>query len=368
MRPLRNAIAIDMNSAQNRARDEFRDVVEELAAVSAELCAEALDRAAYELGRLVEHGFLDRSDAADAQTQACVINGYSGEAGADAVQEAIVAGFSAGAAAASAEQTAAANGADSADIHAAADVEWGKINRVHPAPTWRERVFTAASPQHKTFAPITYVVAGLIPDGLSMLVGRPKIGKSWLTLDVALTVASTDGTCLGGLKVEHGNVLYCACEDSDRRLQARITKLIGANKAAWPSDLQLTTSWERLDKGGVRDIAEWIKSVRRPRLAILDTLASVKPQRTTHGYHEDYAALAELHRLANNVGIAVLILHHQRKIDAEDPLDTISGTLGLAGCVDTPIILAGTSQGKTLYVRGRDIEEAEHAVAFDKQG
>jgi RecA-family ATPase len=134
----------------------------------------------------------------------------------------------------------------------------------------------------------------------------------------------------------------------------------------WPNDLQLAIGWERLDKGGVGDTAEWIKSVRCPRLVILDTLASVKPQRTTHGYHEDYAALAELHRLANNVGIAVLILHHQRKSEAEDKLDTISGTLGLAGCVDTPIILAGTSQGTTLYVRGRDVEEAEYAVVFDK--
>jgi RecA-family ATPase len=255
---------------------------------------------------------------------------------------------------------------DGADIHALADAEWAKVAKVHPAPTWRERVFTAAALQHKQFPPITYVVDGLIPDGLSMLVGRPKVGKSWMALDIALAVASSDGTCLAGRKVAHGNVLYCACEDSERRLQSRITKLIGAYKTVWPNDLQLATGWERLDKGGVGDIAEWIKSVRRPRLVILDTLASVKPQRTTHGYHEDYAALAELHRLANNVGIAVLILHHQRKSEAEDPLDTISGTLGLAGCVDTPIILAGTSQGMTLYVRGRDVEEAEHAITFDK--
>jgi RecA-family ATPase len=254
-----------------------------------------------------------------------------------------------------------------ADIHAAADREWSKINKVHPTPTWRERVFTAATLQKKQFPPITYVVGGLIPDGLSMLVGRPKIGKSWLALDIAVAVASSDATCLGGRRVEHGDVLYCACEDSERRPQSRITKLIGAYKKTWPNCLQLAIGWERLDKGGAAHIAEWVKSVMRPRLVILDTLASVKPQRTNHGYHEDYAALAELHRLANNIGIAVLILHHQRKSDAEDPLDTISGTLGLAGCVDTPIVLSGTSQGMTLYVRGRDIEEAEHAITFDKQ-
>src|SRR5262249_3558729 len=114
-------------------------------------------------------------------------------------------------------------------------------------------------------------------------------------------------------------------------------------------------------------IREWIEDAADPRLVILDTLASVKPVRINNGYAEDYQALAELHRLANDRGIGILVLHHQRKSEAEDPLDTISGTLGLAGCVDTPLVLQGGPSGMTLYVRGRDIEEAEHAVAFDKE-
>ena len=199
-----------------------------------------------------------------------------------------------------------------------------------------------------------------------MLVGRPKIGKSWMALDIALAVALPDGKCLGGCEPQHGAVLYCALEDNVRRLQARITKLLGAYQDEWPTRLTLTTRWRRLDKGGVDDVAEWVSNSPFPRLVILDTLASVKPIRNTGGYTEDYQSLSQLHRLANDIGIAVLVLHHQRKSDADDPIDTISGTLGLAGCVDTPIILAGTSQGMTLYIRGRDIEEAEHAVAFDK--
>jgi RecA-family ATPase len=195
---------------------------------------------------------------------------------------------------------------------------------VYPPSTWRELVFRALDLQHEQFAPISYVIQGLIPDGLSMLVGRPKIGKSWLAIDIALAVASEDGTCLGGRTVRHGNVLYAACEDSKRRLQSRITKLLGVHSKNWPANLQLATGWRRLDKGGVSDIAEWIKSVEHPRFVILDTLASVKPLRTKQGYQEDYAALEELHHLANNVGIAILVLHHQRKNEAEDPLDTIT--------------------------------------------
>ena len=101
---------------------------------------------------------------------------------------------------------------------------------------------------------------------------------------------------------------------------------------------------------------------------ILDTLASVKPIRTQQGYTEDYESLAALHRLANEKGVSIIVLHHTRKMEADDPVDTVSGTLGLAGCADSVLVLARSSQGTTLYVRGRDIEEAEHAVSFDKAG
>ena len=99
---------------------------------------------------------------------------------------------------------------------------------------------------------------------------------------------------------------------------------------------------------------------------MLDTLASVKPIRTQQGYTEDYESLAALHRLANETGVSIILLHHTRKMEAEDPVDTVSGTLGLSGCADSILVLNRTSQGTTLYVRGRDIEEAEHAVSFDK--
>src|SRR5262245_35318717 len=119
MRPWQNAMAINMQScintlppqpwytpncvefsAQCFARDALREALDELCAASGACCAEALDRAAYEMGRLVGHDFLDRSETADALTQACVANGYSFEVGPDLVQEAIASGFRAGEAAA----------------------------------------------------------------------------------------------------------------------------------------------------------------------------------------------------------------------------------------------------------------------------
>src|SRR5262245_5141471 len=72
----------------------------------------------------------------------------------------------------------------------------------------------------------------------------------------------------------------------------------------------------------------------------------------------------EIHAWAKEIGIAVIVLHHTRKMEADDPIDTISGTLGLAGCVDTAVVLSRNQKGTTLYIRGRDVEEQELALSF----
>lgn len=105
---------------------------------------------------------------------------------------------------------------------------------------------------------------------------------------------------------------------------------------------------------------------RNPRLILLDTLAGVRPARsgTDTLYEGDYKALRAIHGFANEWGIGAVALHHTRKMDADDPVDTISGSLGLAGAADTCLILARGPKGTTLYIRGRDIEECEKAVSF----
>ena len=231
---------------------------------------------------------------------------------------------------------------------------------------WRSHVFTAASLRTMEFPEVSYVVPGIIPEGLTILAGKPKVGKSWMALDVALGIA-TGQDVLGGTHVAEGDVLYCCLEDNQRRLQRRVTKLLSPLGQEWPERLTLATRWRRLDQGGVEDINAWCNSVPTPRLILLDTLAGVRPARqgTDTLYESDYKALCEMHRLANErEGIAAVALHHTRKMDADDPVDTISGSLGLPGVADTCLILARGPTGTTLYVRGRDIEEAERAIIF----
>jgi hypothetical protein len=225
-------------------------------------------------------------------------------------------------------------------------------------------VFDAQGLNQMTFDPIKYVVPGYIVEGLTLFAGKPKIGKSWWLLHAANAVAE-GGFTLGNIKCEEGDVLYAALEDNQRRLHSRMTKLFGPQ--GWSARLTFTCEMPRLAEGGLEFIKTWIESAKRPRLVIIDTLAMVRmPNRKdTSTYDADYAAVKELRALALKYGIAIVLVHHLRKAEADDPFDTISGTLGLTGAPDTIMILKRDTRGTILHARGRDITEIEKAIRFD---
>jgi hypothetical protein len=224
---------------------------------------------------------------------------------------------------------------------------------------------TAAELQGKTFAPVRFVVPDIIPDGLTILAGKPKLGKSWLLLGTSLASA-TGGFTLGDRHCIQGDVLYCALEDGERRLHDRMRKVCQAK--TWPAELSFLTELRRLDDGGIEELRQWIRSVPDPRLIVVDTFAKVRPLklREETQYDADYRAAGLLKSLADETGVAVVAVHHVRKMEADDPFDSVSGTNGLTGAADTIIVLKRDSGGVTLYARGRDIEELELAVQFDK--
>ena len=136
------------------------------------------------------------------------------------------------------------------------DAEGSEPNATGATAGWQSHVFTAAALRTMAFPPVSYVVPGIIPEGLTILAGRPKIGKSWMALDLAIGIA-TGEPVLGGVHVEQGDVLYCCLEDNPRRLQRRVTKLLSPFGDEWPERLTLATRWRRLDEGGVEDIEAW---------------------------------------------------------------------------------------------------------------
>ena len=234
----------------------------------------------------------------------------------------------------------------------------------------RDFMMSAAELRTMRFAPVRYVLPGFIPEGLTLLVGRPKIGKSWWALDLAVACAAGRAT-LGTLKPVSGDVLYLALEDGWRRLQRRLDKLLGTFHGEWPERLTFVPMgrWRRSDLGGLQDIEAWCKWVPNPTLIIIDTLERFRKPASGKSplYSADYQAITGLQKIANDHGIAIVVLHHDRKSDADDAFDTVSGTLGLTGAADTILMIKRRSMGAVLYARGRDIEDSETAMQFDKE-
>jgi hypothetical protein len=215
------------------------------------------------------------------------------------------------------------------------------------------------------FPPLRYAVPGVIPEGLSLHVGPPKIGKSWALLGIALGVA-VGGVALGKIRTGAPRpVLYLALEDGDRRLQNRCKQLL--NGAPIPERLDYIT---RLTQQGsvLATIEAWLEPHGdEDPVVILDTLGKVMPPAMPgeSAYQRDYRVGSSLKRLADDhPGTALIVNHHDRKAGSDDFVDAVSGTHGLAGAADTVLVLARRRHEATgvVKVTGRDVPEAEYAL------
>gem|GEM_PF-2276682 len=225
------------------------------------------------------------------------------------------------------------------------------------------RVKTGAWLNVQTFAPLEWAVPGLIPEGFGLVVGAPKLGKSWLVLGVGLAAAA-GGAAFGAIPVEQRPVLYAALEDGDRRMQSRARALMKGEPIpaafeyfthAWPSEIiPLIDAWLTTHPGG---------------LVMLDTLGRVMPTATPgeSAYQRDYRVGAQLKRLVDgHPGSTLLVVHHTRKMGSSDFMDSTSGTNGLNGSADFTIVLERARSGSAalLKVTGRDVNEAEYSMSM----
>jgi AAA domain len=119
----------------------------------------------------------------------------------------------------------------------------GRREQEHHTPpqqsAWRAGSFSARELQSCQFPPLSWIVPDIIPaEGVTLVCSKPKFGKSWLAYDLAVA-CTTDRFTLGTINPAQGNVLYLALEDSKRRLQRRMTKLLPSFGSAWPDKLLL---------------------------------------------------------------------------------------------------------------------------------
>jgi hypothetical protein len=211
-----------------------------------------------------------------------------------------------------------------------------------------------------------WAVDGIIAEGASLLAGAPKLGKSWLALNLSVAIAS-GGHALGKVRCDEGDVLYLALEDNGRRLQSRMRMVLQG--APPPPRLSFAISCEPLLDGGADRIREWLDKHPDARLVIVDVFTRVRGAVSdkANRYEADYIAMSIVKAIADDYGVAILVVHHTRKASAEDFLDAVSGTQGIAGAADAVLVLS-RSRGRAqavLKVTGRDVAEAEYPLDFD---
>ncbi|MFF7170455.1 AAA family ATPase [Streptomyces pseudovenezuelae] len=232
--------------------------------------------------------------------------------------------------------------------------------RERPRTAWTaDQLMAAHFPEPK------WAVPGILAEGVSVLAGPPKVGKSWLSLGLGLSVAA-GGNAFDSVPVQGGPVLYLALEDTPRRLQTRMAKLLGGQPA--PAGLTLVTECPSFPQGGTEAIAQWLERNPDARMVVIDVFAKMRGPAPAgiSAYDADYVAVGYAKRLADHYGVAVVLVHHVRKAGSDDFLTEVSGTNGIAGAADATLVLKrarGQADG-ILHVTGRDVDEAEYALSF----
>ncbi len=228
--------------------------------------------------------------------------------------------------------------------------------------------FSACDLMQREFPEPKWIIPDILTEGLAILAGKPKTGKSWMALNLSVA-ASAGGRALGAFCVDKGEVLYLALEDTPRRLKTRLQQVLGGNTA--PEGLHFMNEWPRIDQGALPLLERWLEAHPDCMFIIIDTLAKLWPKSNGkdggNAYHQDSVTIGAIKTIADLHQIAILLVTHLRKSPTEDPLEQISGSMGISGSADTLLVLQ-RSRGKAdanLLVTGRDIEEQELALRFD---
>ena len=221
---------------------------------------------------------------------------------------------------------------------------------------------TAEDLQNRTYEPTHFLADELIPEGLHILAGAPKIGKSWLALWLCLCVAQ--GQALWNFATTQGEVLYLSLEDSFQRIQ---TRLFDLTEDA-PPTLHFAIMADTLKHGLEQQIEQFLAEHPTTKLVVIDTLQRVRGTGSDSNlYANDYQDIGLLKKLADKRHIAILLIHHLRKLHDDDPMNMISGSTGLSGAADSTFVLQKHSRLAniaSLHCTGRDIPDRTLKLEF----
>jgi hypothetical protein len=218
-------------------------------------------------------------------------------------------------------------------------------------------VKTARELMAQPVKPIAWCIDQRIPSGLFVVGGRPKSRKSWLGLQL-LIATSTGGQALGN-QATPGRALGLLLEDNDARCRQRL-EFFGITRENAPERMHIEYEWPTGDLG-VAKLDRWLDTYPDTKLVVVDVLQRFRgrKERGQTDYEADYTIMGMLQALcAKRPGLTVLVVHHTRKAEADDPVDLLSGSLAIAGAADNYLMILKRmdeqNQRRTVHINGRD--------------
>lgn len=228
--------------------------------------------------------------------------------------------------------------------------------------------FSAESILNECIEPPQFIVQSLLAEGLAVLAGPPKYGKSFLSMDLCCSVAT--GKPFLGFSTVQSQVLYLCLEDSKGRIKKRLTEVKHDNLVA--KNLFFVMSAPDMDNGLFDALEAFLKDHPDCKLIVIDTFQKIRgaSSGSDYSYMIDSRDGGKLKSFADSHHLCLLVIHHTaKKRDESDPFNCISGTTGLPGAADTNIVLLRNErmEGTTnMYISGRDVVEAAYSLKFNK--
>jgi RecA-family ATPase len=215
---------------------------------------------------------------------------------------------------------------------------------------------------------VQWLIKDILPQGFLFLAGRPKIGKSFMTLQMCASIV-TGQNFLGHEVMQRGRVLYISLEDNRRRLKKRIMNMGLYADAKDLSSLEIEERWDPLNKGGNIKLIERL-SKKKYVLCVIDTYAKAFLMKDNNDAVEATRVLAPLYELTRGGDFSFEFVDHHRKNNqySGDVIDDISGSGAKGGVADTVWSLRRErgKQDAFLEIASRDAEIDRIDLVFDK--
>ena len=210
------------------------------------------------------------------------------------------------------------------------------------------------------------LIDSILSNGLAILSGDSKIGKSWMVLWLCLKISQ--GEPVWGLPTAQTDVIYLALEDNDWRIQQRMQELIDEP----PKNLHFGFSCGKLGAELEGQIKGVLEDNPNTGLLFIDTLQMVRDNVSSrvNAYAQDYKDLSALKKIADDHKMCIFLVHHNRKEhDGNNVFNDMTGSTGIAGVADTCMVLRKEDRfgnDAVLSITGRDIEERRLKLTMRK--